>query len=112
GQCIRLEIAAAAGQPVLAFLTQALRVDSADIFSIPGPLALRAFMRLADLPCFDRLEYERWQPQASPVILPGTRMFEVLRARDVHHRPPRAARRGALYPFRHGEVPRNPGPNL
>jgi DNA-binding NarL/FixJ family response regulator len=43
------QAAADAGEQVLTFLTQALRVETADIFPTTGPLDLAAFMQLTDL---------------------------------------------------------------
>lgn len=83
GQCVRLEIAANAGEEILAYLTQALRVDAADIFLTPGPLDLGGFMALSELAGFDQLKYEPWPPQPAPEVEPGTRMFDILSRRDV-----------------------------
>ncbi len=83
GDCVRLEIAAGSDDKVVGFLTQALEVEPADIFSTAAPLDLAAFMQLAELPGFDALKYEPWPPQASPDIEPGVRLFEILARRDV-----------------------------
>jgi len=83
GQCVRLEIAADAGEQVTAFLTKSLEVEAADIFPTAAPLDLAAFMQLADRPGFEALKYEPWPPQRPPEIDPGARMFDVLARRDV-----------------------------
>jgi polyphosphate kinase len=83
GQCVRLEIAADAGEQVLTFLTQALRVETADIFPTTGPLDLAAFMQLTDLAGFEPLKYEPWPPQSAPEIDQGTPMFDILARRDL-----------------------------
>lgn len=83
GDCVRLEIAADASAPTLAFLRQALQIDEPDIFAISGPLDLSAFMTLTDLKGFDALRYEPWTPQPSPDVDPKTSMFEILSRRDV-----------------------------
>lgn len=83
GQCVRLEVAANSGEQVLSFLTDALRVESSDMFPHSGPLDLAAFLALTDLAGFDQLKYEPWPPQRSPDIEPGARMFDVLARRDV-----------------------------
>jgi len=83
GQCVRLEIAADAGEKVLAFLTQSLGAVAADILPTAAPIDLAAFMSLTDRPGFDALKYEPWPPKAAPEIDPGTRMFDILARRDV-----------------------------
>jgi polyphosphate kinase len=49
GQCVRLEIDAAAGETIVAFLKKVLRVGPDEIFTASGPIDLAAFMQLTDL---------------------------------------------------------------
>jgi polyphosphate kinase len=83
GECVRLEIDASANQELLTFLTQALNVGREDIFAVPGPLDLAAFMQLADLKGFEALKYEPWPPQQSPDVDPSESMFQTLARHDV-----------------------------
>ena len=83
GQCVRLEIAAGASQPIVQFLASSLEVDESDIFMAPGPVDLGGLMPLSDRPGFDTLKYEPWPPQGVPEIEPGASLFDVLARRDV-----------------------------
>ena len=83
GDCVRLEIAAAAKKETLEFLTKALELGQDDIFTTTAPIDLAAFWHLTDLPGFDSLKYEPWPPQPSPDIEPGGSMFDVVGARDI-----------------------------
>jgi polyphosphate kinase len=83
GDCVRLEIDAAASPELTEFLTQSLAVGPDDVFVAGGPLDLAAQWHLADLKGFDALKYEPWPPQRSPEIEPGTSMFETITRGDV-----------------------------
>jgi polyphosphate kinase len=83
GDCVRLEIAAAASPELEAFLKQTLSLADTDIIRQPGPLELSAFFRLTDRPAADVLKYEAWPPQPSPAIPTGASMFDVVAAGDV-----------------------------
>ncbi len=83
GECVRLEIDAAASAELTAILTQSLGVGQDDVFAAPGPLDLAALWHLADLKGFDSLKYEPWPPQRSPDIEPGTSMFQTIARGDV-----------------------------
>jgi polyphosphate kinase len=83
GQCVRLEIDAAAPEPVVAFLTQSLGVEKDDIFATTAPIDLASFMQLADLGGFEPLKYEPWPAQPSPEIEPGASLFPILARQDV-----------------------------
>ena len=81
--CVRLEISSDASGELLQFLQTALDVASADVFSIPGPLDLAAFMRQAFLPGFDHLRDESWPPQRTVELGEDESMFDLLARRDV-----------------------------
>jgi polyphosphate kinase len=81
--CIRLEIAGHATPVVLDFLTTILDIKEDDVYAVPGPLDLSAFMRLTDIKGFDALRNPSWPPQASPDVDPKTSLFDVLSRRDV-----------------------------
>lgn len=83
GQCVRLEVDAEIGDELLTFLKRSLHVDDRDVFSVPGPVDLSAFMQITDLPGFDSLRSEPWPPQNSPDINPGESMFDVLSRQDI-----------------------------
>jgi polyphosphate kinase len=83
GQCVRLEIDAAAPDSLVKFLTQALHVSADDIFATSAPVDLASFMQLTDLAGFEQLKYEPWPPQPTPDIEPGASLFPILTRRDV-----------------------------
>jgi polyphosphate kinase len=83
GNCVRLEVSAAADAETVAFLRQALGVDDGEIYALPGPLDLAGFMRLSDLQGFDNLKYEPWPPRISPDVDLGAGMFNVIARRDI-----------------------------
>ena len=81
--CVRLEIVEQASPEMLAFLRQALDVESDGVYTLPSPLDLSAFFRLSERPGFDNLRYESWPPLASPEFPPGTKIFDVIATQDV-----------------------------
>jgi len=84
---VRLEIAGAAPPALSAFLRTALDIPEADIYTVPGPLALDDFFALATAPGWDALRAPPWEPRQSPAFRPGVSVFETLSRQDVilHH---------------------------
>ncbi len=83
GDCVRLEVSADADPQTVDFLSQALDVEDGDIYSLPGPLDLAGFMRIADLDGFDNLKYEPWPPRISPDVDLGAGMFNMIARKDI-----------------------------
>jgi polyphosphate kinase len=83
GECVRLEIDAAAGPELTDFLTQSLVVGPDEVFVAGGPLDLAAQWHVADLKGFDALKYEPWPPQRSPDVDPTTSLLETIARGDV-----------------------------
>ncbi|HET6423941.1 MAG TPA: polyphosphate kinase 1, partial [Planctomycetaceae bacterium] len=81
--CVRLEMAQQVSAETRAFLEELLVVDADDVFLIPGPLELSAFMRLTSMQGFEQLKDEPWPPVASPQIDPAKSLFETIAERDV-----------------------------
>ncbi len=81
--CVRLEIAAGAGATIRDFLQGIMQISGRDIFDIPGPLDLSAFMQIIETQGFDDLRIESWPPQPSPAIDLTASIFETLARRDV-----------------------------
>lgn len=81
--CSRLEVAESASDVLLTFLKDALHVEDAFVFLIPGPLDLSALMSLGGLQGFDSLRYGPSPPQPSPDVDMSIRMFDVISAHDV-----------------------------
>ncbi|MEQ8786281.1 MAG: polyphosphate kinase 1 [Pirellulaceae bacterium] len=81
--CVRLEVAADAGEELLSFLCGRLEVVRDNVFAAPGPLDLSSFMQVAGLPGFDNLQYEDWPPQPSPAVDLSASIFDVIADGDV-----------------------------
>ena len=81
--CVRLEIDRSASGMVLSFLRESLQLEASDIFALPGPLDLSAWMQLADRQGFDALKYDPWPPQPAPSVPVDRPMFEIIAAQDV-----------------------------
>ncbi|MCA9017416.1 MAG: polyphosphate kinase 1, partial [Planctomycetaceae bacterium] len=83
GDCIRLEIAEAVSVETLEFLERGLGVLDENVYRIPGPLDLTAFMRLTDISGFDAQKDVSWPPQPSPEVNPRISMFENISRQDI-----------------------------
>lgn len=81
--CVRLEIGDGASQELYAFFQQALEVSQRDTYIVNGPLDLSSFMKITELNGYSELKFEHWQPQPSPLIKPGIKMFQILSKRDI-----------------------------
>ncbi len=81
--CVRLEIGDNASQEMFAFFQQALEVNQRDTYYVNGPLDLSSFMKITELNGYSELKYEHWQPQASPIVKPDLKMFDLLSKRDI-----------------------------
>jgi polyphosphate kinase len=81
--CVRLEVGQSISPIALSFLKTALQVNDDQIYEIPGPLDLAAYRELAGRAGFEKLKYEPWPPQASPLVAPGESMFEAIARRDI-----------------------------
>jgi polyphosphate kinase len=80
---VRLEVEAGATDALVSRLASRLGVDAADVYRVPGPLDLRAFLPLCELPTLEDL---REAPRkALPVLETKEReqIFDTLEARDV-----------------------------
>jgi len=83
GDCIRLEIAESVSVETLEFLERGLGVLEENVYRIPGPLDLTAFMRLTDISGFDVQKSETWPPQPAPMVNPEISMFENISRQDL-----------------------------
>ncbi|MEQ8854983.1 polyphosphate kinase 1 [Gimesia sp.] len=83
GDCIRLEIAESVSVETLEFLERGLGVLDENVYRIPGPLDLTAFMRLTDISGFDSQKDANWPPQPSPEVNPRISMFENITRQDI-----------------------------
>ncbi len=81
--CVRLEIDQDAGERIRTFLENALAVEPENIYAVPGPLDMSAFMSLSGLAGFDHLRYEAWPPRPSPMINADESIFAQVARRDI-----------------------------
>ncbi len=81
--CVRLEIGQRASDVLRNFLKTVLNVENGSVYSIPGPLDLAAYSRVAAMTGFDALRIEPWPPQPSPIVAPNESVFEALARRDI-----------------------------
>ena len=81
--CVRLEIAEGASDVLRSFLTTSLDAGETSLYSVPGPLDLSAFFRLASMSGFEPLKNEPWPPQPAPDVDPSGSIFEAIARRDI-----------------------------
>ena len=81
GAPIRLEVEAGVGETMLGLLTERLELTQEDVYRVSGPLDLRAFFPLVDLPALEDLR----DPPLKPIEVPEAQgdLFAVLDERDL-----------------------------
>jgi polyphosphate kinase len=84
---VRLEVEANASEEFLAVIVEQVRVETPDIYRIPGALDVRALVSLLDLPGFEELRDPAWRPVDVLDEDERAAIFTVLDQRDVllHH---------------------------
>ena len=110
--CVRLEVEKGASKILAGFLTKVFRVSAPgrDRFSVPGPLDLSAFRKLAALDQFPSLRYESWPPVPTPDIDRKVSIFNELANRSHFPLPPvRQFRAGRAACARSGRGSRRAG---
>lgn len=87
GKPVRLEILAKCDADIRAFLLKMLDVKQQDVYEIQGPMDFSAFLKLAQLPGWDRLRLPPVQPAEPYDFLGCVDLFAAIRTRDrlVHH---------------------------
>ncbi|HET9555185.1 MAG TPA: polyphosphate kinase 1 [Anaeromyxobacteraceae bacterium] len=87
GAAVRLEIAADAADPIVAALTQALKLDAADVYRVAGPLQVQDLGLLADADPRPELRQEPHQPVLPLAFDDGASVIDVIGRGDVllHH---------------------------
>ncbi len=81
--CVRLEIGSAASPAALDYLSSALEVLPEHVYTIPGPIDLAAWFRLANMAGFNDLKIEPWPPQPVPEFGGDENVFDVIARGDV-----------------------------
>jgi polyphosphate kinase len=86
GQAVRLEIASDSPVEIETFLRNALRLESADVYRVDGPLRLEDFTSLTSHPNLRDFHDGTFSPQPVPQLHEGT-IFKALAERDflLHH---------------------------
>jgi len=82
-RCVRLEIEAGASAELVAEVRRLLEVEEADVYAVPGPLALSDFMALTSLDGFADLREKPWPPQPSLTLTGTAGLFDILDHRDI-----------------------------
>lgn len=81
--CVRLEISNSASDELVSFLQQSLEVHDRDVYRIPGPVDLSAFMQLTDHGTGAEHRYESWPAKQSPLVDPHEDIFTAISRRDI-----------------------------
>ncbi len=81
--CLRLEIEQSASNGMVNFLKSETGVTHEQVYQIPGPIDLGAFMELAGRRGFDQLKYDAWPPVESPDVPAEELMFDIVSEKDV-----------------------------
>ncbi len=87
GDAVRLELAADAPPEVELLLTEALDLESTDVFRVPGLLDLTGLFQIHGLPGYPQLRDPPFVPQPVPEFLQAASVWAAIRTRDilVHH---------------------------
>lgn len=81
--CVRLEIDESASQEMVEFLITENSVEGSEVYRLPGPIDLGAFMELANRRGFEHHKYESWPPLTPPDVPAEETMFDIIARRDV-----------------------------
>ena len=81
--CIRLEVSATASAKLLNYLKAMLDVAERDVYTVPDPLGLAAYFRIASTPNYPALQEEEWPPQPSPALRPDETIFDAIARQDI-----------------------------
>lgn len=87
GEAIRLEVEHGIDKKLLERLTRELKVSSAEIYEIDGPLDLTVLSKVYSLEGFQHLKSPKFEPQPHPDLPPGCNIFEQVGKKDIllHH---------------------------
>ena len=84
---IRIEIEDGAPKELAKAIRDLCGAKTAQVYTIPGELDLRAYFVISGLSGFEDLKVEPWDSQSSPQIEPGESMFDAIKRGDIllHH---------------------------
>jgi polyphosphate kinase len=80
---VRLELDAGVGETLLAMLSERLAVERDDVYRVHGPLDLRAFWSIVELPALEALRDAPLKPVAVLDVGQQEALFDILDERDV-----------------------------
>lgn len=87
GEAVRLEIRADADEAFVQMLTEALEIDSREVYRMPGPIDLTALLALYRMGDCRNLRDEPLVPRVPNAIAGAANVFDLIRSQDVlvHH---------------------------
>ena len=83
GTTIRVQISNGTSRDLLRLVQKVTVSGPAELYRVKGPIALADFMQLSQLSDYEELVNPPWPPQPSPLIDPGTPVFELISAHDI-----------------------------
>ncbi|MBF0543684.1 MAG: polyphosphate kinase 1 [Candidatus Riflebacteria bacterium] len=81
--CVRLEVVNTISQTSMNFLVKALKIEQNEIYSVPGPINLGAYMSLSTRQGFSQLKFEPWTPQPAPEVVSEEGIMKLLSKKDI-----------------------------
>lgn len=81
--CLRFEVSAEATDELVTFLKNEVEVTDEEVYRLPGPIDLGAYMDLAGRRGFENLKYESWPPVQSAEIPAEELIFNIISEKDV-----------------------------
>ncbi len=87
GEAIRLEVEDSIDKKLLKILKKELGIEEQFLYKIDGPLDLTVLMKVYGLEGFDKFKEEKYTPVQVPGINADTRLFDVIKEKDIllHH---------------------------
>ena len=80
---VRLQLRAGAPRDIVRLVQELTGTGPAQLYRVPGPLALAEFMQLAFRSGYDHLREKKWTPQPPAAPDPAISIFEAIAAKDV-----------------------------
>ncbi len=89
GDAVRLEVSGSGDEELLNFVLTSVELEEKDAFTIDGPLDAKMYFKFCDLPGYDHLRYEPFEPKMAIELqnAESSNLFDVIRERDIflHH---------------------------
>ena len=81
--CVRLEVAASCSSELLESLQQLFDVPLGFTYCCDGPLDLKAWLQIAEMRGFEKLQIEPWPAVTPPQIDPSINIFDQIKQNDI-----------------------------